>query len=904
MPADRPDPDRLLAAVARDAARPAGKLKIFLGAAAGVGKTVAMLDAAREARAAGRDVVVGIVETHGRHETQARLAGLEVLPRRASERVDVPPELDLDGIIARRPEIVLVDELAHTNAPGSRHAKRWQDVDELLEAGIDVWTALNIQHLESLNDVVARLTGVEVHETVPDHVFDRAHAVEVIDLTPQDLLARLETGKVYAPDQARRAMAGFFRVGNLIALRQLALRRAAMRVGEQLDEHRDREALPEVWAAAEHLLVAVGPSPHSARLVRVASRIARSLDVPWHAVTIHPVHAGTAGDSQRALEHLRLAEQLGAETTSLTADNVATALVGLARRVNATMIVLGAPTRRSWRDALRGSLIDEVLREAADIDVHVVPSQAGAAQAAPRQPMAAQDESRGLAVPRARDLAAALVTASIATGVAGAAGDLISESDVIMLYVAAVTVTAFRARLAAGLLSAVLCSLAFNFFFTQPRFTLYVDDSRYWLTFVLLGGVGALVSVLASRLREHAAAVVRREAQTEDLFRLTRQLSRCATPDEVARVGADYLHRLAGGPTAVWLPGEPDLRLVASVGTMPEDEVERVVARWTSLHGVSAGAGTQTLVGAKGQYHPLAPPGTTGGVVGFVPPPAASPSALERRHALETVVTLLREFLDRMRLEADAETSRVTAETERVRSTLLSSVSHDLRTPLATITGAATTLLDEQASLVPGTRRELLVRISSEAHRLERLLDNVLNMTRLDSGRVDPSLEWELPDEIVGAAIARVSAMGGGRLIRTAAHGRPVLARLDPVLVEQLVVNFLENAVVHAPSAEPIEVAVYEDGQDVVIEVADRGPGVPENDATALFEKFVRGKASGGTGLGLAICRAIATVHGGRVWARPRPGGGAVFGVALPKGGPDGQRALEFAEVLEQTETR
>jgi two-component system sensor histidine kinase KdpD len=897
MSDERPDPDRLLRALRREAGKPAGRLKVFLGAAAGVGKTFAMLDAAREARAAGRDVVVGVVVTHGREETVARLRGVECVPLRPSEREGVPPELDVDAVLARRPDVVIVDELAHTNAPGGRHPKRWQDVRELVEGGLEVWTAVNVQHLESVNDVVARITGVDVRETVPDRLLDEADEVEVIDLTPEDLIARMEAGKVYAPDQARRALSGFFKAGNLTALRQLALRRAAHRVGQQLDSLREREAVTKVWAAAERLLVAVGPSPLSGRLVRAASRMARSLDVPWHAVSVHPMRGADQAQQAASLQHLRLAEQLGAETAVVTSDQIAVALLDYARSVNATMLVLGAPTRRSWRERLFGSLLDAVIRRADGLEVHVIASEA---QAGVARPVAAGPKQRRRELLHPLDVGLACLTAATATAVGWALRPHISESDVIMLYVAAVTVAAFRVRLAAGLVSALFSALAFNFFFTEPLFTFLVDDSRYLLTFVLIGGVGALVATLAARLKEHARAVGTREAQAQELFRLTRRLAACKTEHDVAEVAADQIHRLFAIPSCVLLPADGELRLVARRGVMDQDEVEQVTARWCADHGVPAGRGTATLPGSAGRYLPLGHEREVHGVLGVRPSDERRLDQPDQQHMLETVVTLVGEFLDRVRLESRAAQSRLQAETEKVRSTLLSSVSHDLRTPLATLTGAATTLLDPQAQLSAQTRYELLARIASEARRLERLLENVLHMTRLDGAAIRPNLEWEIPDEIVAAAVARVAPLTGGRAVRVRGLEGPLLARIDPVLIEQLVTNLLENALVHAPGDTPIDVQVRAPDDTIVLEVADRGPGLGALDPERVFDKFVRGPgpSSNGVGLGLAICKAIAQVHGGRVWVRARDGGGAVFGATLPRGGPDGERAPSFEEDL------
>ena len=753
MTDDRPDPDRLLEALAR--ARPAGsgRLKVFLGAAAGVGKTVAMLRAARLAATAGRDVVVGIIETHGRAETAAEIRDLEILPRRPASHPGALPELDLDAVLARRPDVVIVDELAHTVAPGGRHAKRWQDVIELVDAGIEVWTALNIQHLESQNDVVERLTGVRVTETVPDSVLDRADEIEIIDLTPEDLQARLQAGRIYAPDQARRALAGFFRRGNLLALRQLALRQAATRVGDQIDDFRDREAMPRVWAAAERLLVAVGPSPLSARRVRIAARMARSLDVPWHAVTVEPLRGGSPLARDRALTHLRLAEQLGAETASLTAPDVAEALVGYARRINATMIVLGAPTRRTLWQRLRGSPLDGVIRLATDIEVHVVTADPDTVT----PPTPSTPRSRRPAI-KLTDLALAALPVALATTLALALRPSLSESDVVLIHLAAVILASFRLTRPASLLSALLAVLAFNFFFTEPRFTLHVNDSAYWLTFVIIGAVGLLVATLATRARHQAHVVAERESEARELYRLARRLATADTPEAVAEVAADQLHRLLATDVVVLRPTPDGLVRAAARGSMPDAELDRVAAEWTATHAQPAGPGTATLAGATLRYHPLLRADRVTGVLGLRPQTTHQPDPL-----IETVITIVSESLDRLRNEADATTARVTMETERIRSTLLSSVSHDLRTPLATITGAATTLLDRTDHLDPPTRTELLTRIAEEAHRLERLLDGVLNMTRLDTGTLTPALDWEIPAEIAGTAAARIAPLAAGR---------------------------------------------------------------------------------------------------------------------------------------------
>lgn len=612
----------------------------------------------------------------------------------------------------------------------------------------------------------------------------------------------------------------------------------------------------------------------SERLVRSAARMADSLEVPWHAVTVQPVRSSGLGAQRAALAHLRLAEQLGAETATVSSASVPDALIGYARRINATMLVLGAPTRRGWRERLGGTLLDQIIREAGRIEVHVVAAEPDEALPPPAPAPAGRAAA---SLPSLGDLGVVGLAAAAATALARLVEPLASESDIIMLYVAAVAVAAFRVRLATGLATAMVCALAFNFFFTEPRYTLMVHDSRYWLTFVMMGGVGALVATLVARLREHAAVVAEREAQGQELFRLTRRLGGCRTEDQVAEVAADQLHRLFATPVAVLLPGPAGLEARAARGAMPARD---------------------------GAALPLHRDDPAQGMIRIAPTAAGRLDEPDQQHLLETVVALVAELLDRLRLEASADAARLQVETERIRNTLLSSISHDLRTPLATITGAATTLLDPAARLSDGTRRELLDRIATEARRLERLLANVLHMTRLEDGKLAPNLDWEVPDEIVAGAVARVAPLAQGRPILLRSPDGPALARLDAVLIEQLVTNYLENALGHAPSDAPIELTLRCDGDEITLEVADRGPGLGGHDPERLFDKFVRGapSARSGAGLGLAICRAIARLHGGRTWARAREGGGAVFGVALPRGGPERETAPVFQDVLDQTE--
>lgn len=870
----RPDPDRLLAAVQADARRPSGRLRVWLGAAAGVGKTCAMLDAAHAARAAGKDVVVGVVEHHGRTETLARVRGLERLPPRAAP-AGHRPAFDLDGALARAPEILLLDELAHSNAPGGRHPHRWQDVEELVAAGIEVWTTLNVQHLARSADVVARLTGVAVTETVPDAVLDAATEIVLVDLPPDALLRRLEEGKVYGPEATRRALKGFFRKGNLLALRALALRRAAARVGDDVDAYRDGQAIATVWTPRDRLVVAVGPGPGSPAVIRAAARLAVALDAEWHAVFVHPpelpetqVHAGHA--------HLSLAEALGARVATLTDDAVAPALTGYARAHNLRVLVLGASAGGGrWR---RDPVLESVLSAAADLEVHIVPAEAGAPVVRVPAPGRRVRWWDGLA-------AVALVAA--ATGVGWVAQDRLPEADLLVLYLAAVVLAAFRLDRWASLSTAVAAVAAFNFFFTEPRFTFYVDDTRYLLTFVGLGGLGVLVSTLAHLARVRADSTARREAEARSLFHLGRTLSGAADRAEIAAAATRHTAEMFRVPAMVWERGPEGLRALGAGAPVFEAPAVLAAARWCLDHGAPAGPHTDTLPATPAHCVPLVHGSATVGVLA-VEAGAANLDDPARRHLLRTVADQVALALGRELLSREVAETQRRADLEHTRSSLLAAVSHDLRTPLAAIAGAATTLVDGAGGQLSPAQLRLLREVTTEAFRLERLLQNLLQMTRLDA-ELHPALDWQVAQDVAGAARAAVQRAGGPP-VHVSGPESPLLLHGDGELIELALVNLLENAVRHASEApEPPLLAVEGDGARVRFSVLDRGPGFPPGQEEALFARFSRGPTRArGSGLGLAIVRAIAHLHGGAVSALARPGGGAQVRLELPVGGPTG----------------
>jgi two-component system sensor histidine kinase KdpD len=878
----RPSPEALLARIKEEEARARrGKLKVFFGAAAGVGKTYAMLEAAREQRADGVDVVVGLVETHGRAETEALLEGLEVLPPRpVAHRGATFRELDLDAALARHPTLILVDELAHTNAPGSRHAKRWQDVMELLGAGIDVYTTVNVQHVESLNDVVAKITGVIVRETVPDSVLEQADEVELIDLPPDDLLQRFREGKVYMPEQAQEAVRNFFRKGNLIALRELALRRTADRVDAQMRLYMRDHAIGQVWPVAERVLVSVGPSPYSARLVRAAKRMADRLEAEWIAAYVEtPAHRRLSPESQeRVFQTLRLAEQLGAQTVTLSGQNIAVELLAYARSRNVTKIVVGKPRRRAWVRRLRTSMVDALVEASGEIDVYVISAEQ---EEMPRLLQPARPAPSNLA-----GYAWAVAAVAGATGVAWLMGGRFELANLIMVYLLAVLVVAVRYGRGPSVLASVLSVAAFDFFFVPPYLTFAVSDTEYLVTFAVMLIAALVISGLTVRTRSQAESARQRERWTSALYAMSRELASTRGVEHLAAIATRHIGEVFRSHVTVLLPA-PDGTLAPAgpVFDLSLDTGEQAVARWVYEHREPAGATTTTLPGARALYLPLT---ASGGAVGVLGVRFSDPDALrspEARHQLETFANQTALAVERARMAEDAQSAEVNAETERLRSSLLTSLSHDLRTPLATIVGGVSTVLDGADRIDASGRRELLESVREEAERLSRLVQNLLEMTRLESGALTPRRDWHALEDVVGAALARLSPALTGRPVTTRVPPDLPAVFVDDVLVEQLLINLIDNAIKHTPAGTPITIlATATDGQ-VTVEVADRGPGLPPGEEARVFEKFYRAppESTRGTGLGLAICRAIVRAHGGRIWAQNLPEGGVAFLFTLPK---------------------
>jgi two-component system sensor histidine kinase KdpD len=881
MEETRPNPDELLQQVKEEELRrKRGKLKIFFGAVAGVGKTYAMLEATQARRQEGLDVVVGVVETHGRQETEALLKGLEILPPRLVEyRGTKLREFEFDGAMARKPAILLVDELAHTNAPGGRHPKRWQDVNALLDAGINVYTTLNVQHLESLKDVVFQITGITVRETVPDSVVERADEIELIDLPPDDLLRRLREGKVYVPDLAGRAIEHFFRKGNLIALRELALRCAADRVNLQALTYRQEQAITRPWRTAERLLVCVTPSPFSAQLVRAARRMAAGLHAEWIAANVDRPGLPEE-DRKRLVENLGLAQQLGAEIVTLSGTNVVEEIVNYARRHNVTKIIAGKPGRLRWRDRLRGSFVDNLIRPSGEIDVYVIKGEPEGAEITRAMPAQAPSRRSGYGW--------AVLAVALCTGVAWAMRSVhFAPSNLIMVYLLGVVIIAARFGRSPAILGSLLSVVAFDFFFVRPYLSFAVADSQYLITFMVMLAVAVIISSLTARLRRQAQDANDRERRTAALYAMSGQLSRARGLDKLLDIVVRHVAEIFESDVVAFMP-DPSGHLAVQAGNeaaFPMNARERAVAYWVLDLGRPAGLGTDTIPGAEGLYLPLNGTRGTVGVLGVRPVRAGRPLTPELLQLLEAFAAQAGLAIESDRFVELARRAEVNAETENARNALLTSVSHALRTPLAAIAGAASALTQQKDRLEPATRHDLAEIINEEAARLNRLVANLLEMTRLESGSAKVKREPQRIEDVVSSALGRLEKQLSRHQVVTRIPADLPLVPLDAILMEEVFVNLFENASEYSPSGSEIEILATVAGGEVTVEVADRGPGIVPGDEEKVFEEFYRGELASGTsgvGLGLTICRAVVEAHGGRIWVQNRAGGGASFRFTLP----------------------
>lgn len=861
---NRPSPDVLLAEARREGR---GRLKIFLGAAPGVGKTFAMLETAHERKREGVDVVAGVVETHGRRETLALLEGLEVLQPRALEyRGHDFKEMDLDAILARKPKIVLVDELAHTNVPGARHVKRWQDVEEILTAGIDVFSTLNIQHLDSLNDVVERISGVKVRETVPDAVLSGADEIELIDLPAEDLIKRLHEGKVYVPEQARRAVHNFFSPGNLTALREMALRHAAERVDRQMVDYMRAHAIDGPWPARERIMACIGERVDADRLLRVAKRTAERRGAAWMAVTVETTRAYTLSEKEkdRIAQAMRLAEQLGGETLVLQGDDVVDEVLTLARERNVTQIVVGRPKRRFWQGK---SAADRLIEKSGDINILVVGHEE---KAKPFwrfsfEPLLLSDWL---------GMAAALVMVAGATGIGHFIQRWMPVTNVSVVYLVIVLLSAIRFGLKPAILASFTGFLAYNFFFTEPRFTFTIADPQNILTVLFFLFAAVIVSNLASRLKAQVDSSRKSAKRTANLYEFERKVTAAVTQDEVLWAVVHHVAAIIHGKSLILLPGENGLAIAA--GYPPEDALDDKsagAAEWAWVHGKPAGRGTSTLPAALWLFLPMRTARAPIGVLGVQMAESADLPSPEQMRLLETLTGQAAVAIERTTLVADIETAKVSTERERLRSALLSSLSHDLRTPLVSIMGSASSLISYGKGLDDVSRHDLAQTILDEAERLNRFVQNLLDMTKLGSGGLKPRADWAELADIVGAAVERARPMARNHSIKVEIDPDMPLLCIDAVLMEQVFFNLLDNASKYAPAKTPIKIWAHRTAEHIAIEVTDQGPGIPEEDREKVFDMFYRVQATdnqtAGTGLGLAICRGIVEAHGGTIKAEP-----------------------------------
>lgn len=881
-PDQRPDPDQLLAKLKTEEARQErGQLKIFLGFAPGVGKTYAMLQEALVKQKSGVDVIVGVVETHGRVETQALLEGLSCLPKRSLEHHGIKiHEFDLDAALVRHPGLILVDELAHTNAPGSRHPKRWQDVEELLHTGIHVYTALNVQHLESLNDVVAQITGIVVRETVPDTILELAGELELVDLSPEELLERLREGKVYVPEQAARAVERFFQKGNLIALRELSLRRTAVRVDAQMRDFLRGQTVRKIWRATERLLVCVSPSPFSASLIRATRRMAEELHAEWIALYVETAAMLRLSqeDRDRAMQNLRLAGQLGAKTATISGDHPSEEILAYARGNQVTKLVVGKPLRRRWKDRLFGSVVDELIWNCGDIDVYVITGDQ-------EQPLLVQPRRKPSAIPW-RQFGFAFLTVAFCTAVAAALFRRLDAANLIMVYLIGVVVMAATWGRSASILTSVLSVAAFDFFFVNPYLSFSVSDTQYLVTFAAMLLLGVLISDLTARIQSQVQAARKREREITALYNLDRELSGTQGLQALLETAVKEISAIMSKKAAIFLANE-DRQLYAAAGATPlfTEAHELAVAQWAFANGQSAGRGTDTLPGARARYVPLRASRATIGVLGLElsqDPLAQDPDWLRFQ---ETVCNQAALAIEREQLAKQAHHAQLQMEAERMRNALLSSVSHDLRTPLTVIAGSADSLMNHAETIPPDIQMELLQTIHDEAEHMEHQVRNLLEMSRLQSGALVIHQDWHFLNDIVGSAVNRMERWLLDYPLTIQLPADLPMLYVDEVLLEQVLINLLENAVKYTKPGTHLEISARLKDQTCLVEVADGGRGLSPGSEQRIFERFSQEGPDfkhKGVGLGLAICRGIIQAHQGEIWACNREGGGAVFAFTLP----------------------
>lgn len=887
----RPNPDELLSRIKAEekeklqAASTRGKLKIFFGACAGVGKTYAMLSAGRSALAEKIDVVVGLVETHGREDTKKLLEGLPILPcREIQYRGTLIKEFDIDAALARKPQIILLDELAHTNAPNSRHPKRWHDVEELLEAGINVYTTINVQHLESLNDVVARITGVWVKETVPDIVFDKADEISLVDIPSEELLKRLSEGKVYiAPDAKKRAAQNFFKKSNLIALRELALRRTAERVDALMDAYKTQGGGTQGWSGADRILVCIGPDSLSSKLVRTAKRMSSGLKSQWTVIYIeNEQHFRLSKEGQEAVEKtLRLADRMGAKTEIVQGQNRASEdILAYARANGISKIIVGKPNKSRLKTFIFGTLADEIIRDSGDIDVYVVTGDV--------------EDRKGLRSPfwktntpwQYHAMAVAIIVGF--TVLLLPIRKYVDTSNLVMVYLIGIVAISLRYGRIPSLIATFLSASFFNFFFTPEYNSFKMVDSKQMITLCVLLLTGVIVGTQTSRLRLQAITARKREKNTSSLFAMSRELTASRGKVNLAQIAAQHLAEIFDSNVFLWLADEKgDLQTVIAEthsdlhGADPVREES--VARWAFSHKQNAGLGTDTLPSANAFYVPIVASSGVMGVIGLMPHEDTSLGySTDKVELIETFASITASALERAHSAEMVEKAMIEAESEKLRNILLSSVSHDLRMPLVAITSAASTLLIEGDKITNEYKTELLRSIYEEGARLAKMVTNLLDVSSLESGAVKLNKELYFIEELIGSAVMRTEHKLSGHAVTTSVeHGLPLL-RIDGLLVEQVLINLLENVAIHTPAGTKVNIDAVYNKSEIQVTVSDNGTGIKQGDEEKIFDKSYIGKSGDGS-LGLAICRGIVNAHGGKIWARnAEDGTGAIFTFTMP----------------------
>lgn len=880
-PSDRPDPEILLD-LARESEQSRGKLKIFLGYSAGVGKTYAMLEAIGRAKENGIDTVIGYVETHARKETEALLEGIELVPRKTVVYKGTSiQEMDLDAVLKRRPQLAAVDELAHTNAPDSRHFKRHQDIEELLAAGIDVYTTLNIQHLESLNDVIAKITGIKMRETIPDGVLQQADEIEVVDIPINELLQRLKEGKVYLPEQAFRATKNFFNEGNLTALRELTLRRAAKRVDAQMQQFIQRRAIVGPWPSQERLLVCVSSYPSSPELVRAGSLLATGLDAQWFAVYVEPSSQSGLSETDRnqITKTLELAQELGAQAVTLTGDNIAQEIIAYALRQNITKIIVGKPLSRRWYKNFMKNFVDEIIRHSGDIDVYVI-----------NRTLDKKDKSIVTFI-RPKSAWYSYINSVLLVALASLAGQLLENylaaTNLVMLYLLVVVISAVWLGRGPSILAAVLGVAAFDFLFVPPYYTFAVADTQYLLTFAVLFVVGLVLSALVERARRQTEVVRLRERRTSVLYDLSRDLSKAVDTDEILKVVVKHAGQTFDGRTAVLLKEKKILAEKIIEPGFLFDEREKAVAAWVFQNGQEAGCNTDTLPAAAATYFPLKTNQGILGVLGINLNGKKRKMTIDDRNLLESFVTQTSLAIERVYLVEEYRQMQIMREKESMQSALFDSISHDLKTPLVSIKGSLSDMLGNK-NLDERSKEAYLETAYEETVRMNRLINNLLDMARLEAGAFKLSLKTYEVRDLIGTAVKEFEESLKNRKVAIKVASDLPHVPMDFPLMVKVLTNIIDNAIKYSPFNLPIDIEAALAGNDVEIKVLDRGLGIPPEDLEQIFDKFYRVKRPEnfeGTGLGLSICQRIVEVHKGRIWAENRSGGGSIITIALPLAG-------------------